>query len=172
MAQVSAVDDEPILLGVDYTGPPACTPHSSLPCDESEQHPSTKPMLAHTIRVAPLRLDTSLETAFFPTAAYLEITISGWGTGADCDAAPGGVCVYTARFLVTPFITKAQPQERLSVETLVASASVSVVHVVTSSADGGPGMLVELVHAAEREVVVDVRRVGRPLSQPLVTLVH
>lgn len=109
-------------------------------------------------------------------AAYYEVTIAGAGHGGAC--APGP-CVYSARYMVVPVpaaVGSAAGGDFLSVTALGTATGVVVVagpagreHV------GGVGGVLKLQLAKAghtREIVVDVRRAGKPCQPAHVAMVN
>jgi hypothetical protein len=110
--------------------------------------------------------------------AYYEIAVAGAGFGRDCT----GACVYSAKFMVVPVAASPAAgvdEPFLSVTLLGTSSGVTLVQPKGSASGEGsainvPGTLLQfaLRNADERrEVVVDVRQVGRPCTDAIVELV-
>jgi hypothetical protein len=134
-AGLGAVDDEPVLL------------QSSAEADSF-------------LRVGPLRLSDT--TATGASGAYFEVTVAGVGLGGDCsELAPADdhdhddddddddECVYSARFLATPYQTRSG-KAKLSVEVLASSAAVGK-PVVVADAATGPGLAIPLLGNAAQK---------------------
>jgi hypothetical protein len=113
--------------------------------------------------------------------AFYEITIAGVGFGAsECS---GGVCVYSAKFLVVPVAAAPEAgvdEAFLSVTALGATSGVTLLPTTGAQAkDGTSATIVRgfalrfgLSEANEtREVVVDVRHAGRPCTYAHIELV-
>ena len=147
---LEAVDEAPVLL------------RSGMRA-ESDSLPAT----ANTLRVTGLGLAAGPEAAT-GGAAFYEITVSGtgWAEAAGDDAEP---VVYTARYLLTPWRHRSG-RAGVSVETLAQSASVTL-GAVRPAGGGGHALTVQLeAVSGERELVVDVKRVGRRCLAPAVSL--
>ena len=108
--------------------------------------------------------------------AFYEIAIAGVGFGGECTT----TCVYSAKFMVVPVaaVPAAGVDEAfLSVTALGASSGVKLLStLVKPDAEAvivpGNALRLTLLKATEsREVVVDVRRAGRPCSDAVVELV-
>lgn len=119
---------------------------------------------ADAVTIAPLRLTP--EGGNPVRGAYFEITISGFGYGGDC-ASWQAACTYTGRYLVTPFSTASG--DSAAFETLASSASLGDPK-ISVGATGQPALTIPMAAADKREVVVDVRRVGRGTDTPAVYL--
>ena len=125
---------------------------------------------ANTIRISNLGLATAAgAAASSPGAAYYEVTISGHAEAKE----EGPPITYTARYLVTPWRSSSRksPMGGLAVETLAQSGSVTLVE---HNNRGARTAALEVVLAdpsgLAREVVVDVRRVGRACTTAIVAL--
>ena len=144
-AGLGAVDDEPVLL------------KSSAKADRF-------------LRVGPLRLSDT--TASGASGAYFEVTVAGVGSGGDCselapaddhghgddddDGDDDDECVYSARFLVTPYQTRSG-KAKLSVEVLASSAAVGQPAVVADAAMG-PGLAIPLLGNAAQKGAPPARK--------------
>ena len=152
---LEAVDEAPVLL---RSGVQA----------ESDSLPAT----ANTLRVTGLGLAAGPE-ADTGGAAFYEITVSGTGWGENADVAPADSTdaepvIYTARYLVTPWRHRSG-RAGVSVETLAQSPNIYLVR--STRGDDGHSLMVELAAVSgERELVVDVKRVGRRCLAPAVSL--
>ena len=93
-------------------------------------------------------------------AAYYEVTVAGVGHGGACQPGP---CVYSARYMVVPISSGGAA----SVTALGAASGVAL---EPDNADA-QGVLLRLTAAGSREVVVDVRRAGRPCRPAMVGFV-
>jgi len=113
--------------------------------------------------------------------AFYEITVAGSGRGDECSS-NGGFCVYSAKFLVVPLAaTEAEEgaAAALSVTALGATSGVTLLE-PSMAADPSAAVVVQggvlclrLSKAtARREIVVDVRRAGRPCNDARVELVR
>jgi hypothetical protein len=115
---------------------------------------------AHTIRISGLGLANRAQLR--PKAAYYEVTVSGTGWPTQSDQP----LLYTARYLLTPWCSRSGDKTGVAVEVLAESASFGS-HVV----EGGETVLLALAPCdGEREIVVDVRKVGRECLTPSVAL--
>jgi hypothetical protein len=109
-------------------------------------------------------------------AAFYEITISGAGLGSECSGVDNGYAVFSAKYLATPLFVG--NRHRLHVKTLSSDLTDQKYQGDGLASDGVLGykvdhntatLTVELLECAKdgRELVVDIRRVGRLVSQPV-----
>ena len=108
-------------------------------------------------------------------AVYYEITISGAGLGAECSAgADGGYAIFAAKYLVTPvFVAK---RHRLHVKRLASDLADTGDDLARDGVLGdtidheASTLTIQLLQCAHdgRELVVDIRRVGRRATLPSV----
>ena len=103
---------------------------------------------SHLLRIANLACDG---------AAYYEVTVAGVGHGGACQPGP---CVYSARYMVVPISSGGA----VRVTALGAPSGVALEHDNAEQAQ----VLLRLTAAGSREVVVDVRRAGRPCRPAVV----
>ena len=135
----------------------------------------------HQVQVGNLALSGS-SSGGWRGGSFYEITIAGVGYGSEGSATP---CVYSAKYMVVPVAppadaTGAMEEGFLSVTALGATTGVTLLDNRNESA-GGSGAAVMVrgevlrfglsVANEAREVVVDVRRAGRPCSDAHVSLV-
>ena len=140
-------------------------PHGNRPVEAVDESPAVLTShggSAHTVRISNLGLVADTRG---PGAAYYEITISGH---AEPPVEGGPPTTYTARYLVTPW--RSSSKAGLAVETLVQSSSV----LLLDTSDEAAAVEVVLAdpgsNGLAREVIVDVRRVGRTCTAAVVTL--
>ena len=145
---VEAVDEAPVIL---RTGVPA--------------DPNNLPPSANTLYVAGLGLDRG-GSQEGPGAAFYEVTVSGWGWAKDADEP----VIYTARYLLTPW--RHRSRAGVSVETLVQSTTIHLGGVQPKGGGDSERVLIVQLQpvSGERELVVDVKRVGRRCLAPMISL--
>jgi hypothetical protein len=140
-------------------------PHGDRPVEAVDESPAVLTShggSAHTVRISNLSLVPS-ESG--PGAAYYEITISGH---AEPPAEGGPPTTYTARYLVTPW--RSSSKAGLAVETLVQSSSVLLLDTSDEAAAVEVALADPGSNGLAREIIVDVRRVGRTCTAAVVTL--
>ena len=144
--RVEAVDEEPVLL-------------SSSSGDTD---------LRNVVRISGLGLEQA-DDLMAPRGAFYEVTLSGMGWTAEDGADDTPPVVFTARYLLTPWVNKSG-RRGMAVETIVESTTVALRELVYR--EGASSLELELAAVSgEREVVVDVKRVGRFCTVSTVSLV-
>ena len=148
---VEAVDEAPVILRTGVLS-----------------DPSLLPTTANMLRVAGIGLASTEQSQERPGAAFYEVTVSGSGWAEDSDE----VVTYTARYLLTPWHHRSG-RAGVSIETLAQSTSIALggIQQTKKGVDAGHVLTVQLQEVfGERELVVDVKRVGRACRAPTVYL--
>ena len=130
--------------------------------------PSVLPTTANILRVAGIGLASTERSRQGPDAAFYEVTVSGSGWAEDSDE----VVTYTARYLLTPWHHRSG-RAGVSVETLAQSTSITLggIQQTEEGVNAGHVLTVQLQEVfGERELLVDVKRVGRQCLAPMVSL--
>eukprot|EP01052_Picozoa_sp_SAG31_P027451 SAG31_NODE_2572_length_5459_cov_3.008396_3_plen_156_part_00 len=142
-AKVEAVEDEPVLV--------------------------TSTAL-HTLSISNLSLSTAGKMEGLRAGAFFEVSISGAALGPpDCN----NLCALAGKFMLVPIAHQQQlgGQPQLHAKSLAGDGDGGVALLGGQSVWEDGEVLFALPRAVERDLVVEVRRAGRPCTTPVVSLV-